>query len=160
MWVALVVAAMAIVVSLWARRPNVSGETIGGWLRLVLIPTATGAPGEPSTPRAAPTASSAQPAPRLASPRQGDTILSAQVTLHWTWDGRLADDEAFDVRVWRTGVSEASVGLTRKTDFATSLSGSGWYEWTVVVVEAVEGRPVSPRSPKPPGVQFYWGRSE
>jgi hypothetical protein len=159
-WLALMVAAMAVGASLWARRPDVSGETIGGWLRLVLIPTPSGMQGAQPTPRVTPTALLPQPAPRLASPRERDTVLTSQVTLHWTWDGRLAEDEAFDVRVWRTGMTEASVGLVRTTEHITTLSSTGWYEWTVVVVQEAGGRPVSQRSPPAPGVQFYWLQSK
>ena len=87
-------------------------------------------------------------------------MLNPEVTLRWTWSGTLADDEAFDVRLWHSGMPQASIGLTRTNEQVASLSGTGWYEWTVVVVEVAENRPVSQRSPIPPGVLFYWRKEE
>lgn len=158
-WVALAIAAVMIGLSLALSRPNLSRESITRWLELMVLPapTPTVAP-QTATPSA--TAEFPYAAPVLALPKADDLVLTREVTLRWNWDGRLAADEAFDVRVWRAGAAERSVAFTRELQQTVRLSDVGWYEWTVVVVRRQEGASAQPLSPPAKVVQFFWRTEE
>lgn len=105
------------------------------------------------------------PAPRLVAPGDGVTALDAMI-FQWAWEGPpLAENQAFDLRVW--SVQEDQLGSprrgvappTRDTQLQVSLPavpaikdyGPGDYLWTVVVVEiGADGSPL---------VVGVWGES-
>ncbi len=77
------------------------------------------------------------PAPRLVSPRDGESWNSKFVGLSWIWAGTLATNNYYDVRVWKEGQPNYGIGWTQ--DAATPYSfrpgaGQGKYCWQIVVI--------------------------
>ncbi|HSR30828.1 MAG TPA: hypothetical protein VLY63_09710 [Anaerolineae bacterium] len=118
-----------------------------------LVPTVTRRPKPtPTVPTATPTPISA---PTLLEPVQGETVLDKTI-FRWQWDGRpLAENMAFDLRIWSTqeeqagGPKRGAVSPTNDTAVEVELPfvpavqdyGPGEYYWTVVVVELISGAP-------------------
>ncbi len=152
-WIALCIAAVALTVSYALRRPNLSRESIANWLKMMFIPAslATPTPG----PQGTPTPSYPFKAPTLASPRNGETVLSAEVTLRWNWEGRLAEGAFFEVHVSRAGAPDELTFLTKAKEQTVRLTEAGWYDWAVIVVR-MRGEKPEPASPRPVGWQFFW----
>lgn len=126
-------------------------------------PTATRKP-TPAPPIAQIASSSLSPMPSpdqvampvLLSPREGDTVHSQELALTWDWEGELADEEYFDVRLWRLGTPERSIAWAKEKQYIERLPGEGWHSWTVVVIRGRNGVIEEERSPRPAEVSFRW----
>jgi hypothetical protein len=62
--------------------------------------------------------------------------------LRWDWDGQLAENEYFDVRVWKEGQPHYGIGWTKTSEYIlpTSLgSGDGEYFWSIAVIRGRDG---------------------
>jgi hypothetical protein len=131
-------------------------------------PTATlGATARPASSGAQPggaTASTATPepeaelypAPRLLSPYENQGVRDATITMRWSWAGTLAEDEYFDVRLWRVGTSKQGIAWTKRRDYVERHPSTGWYFWTVAVVRGQDGEIVAELSAEPEPVGFRW----
>jgi len=81
------------------------------------------------------------PAPILREPPE-ETILSGKVNFTWDWEGRLKDNEAFELRIWKEGRHE-KVGESREPELEVDLDtivpelpGEGNdCLWSVVIIQ-------------------------
>ncbi|MFH1086198.1 MAG: hypothetical protein V1772_10605, partial [Chloroflexota bacterium] len=82
-------------------------------------PAPTRAGGAAAAPRPSPTPSPTAhySAPRLISPVQGTSTSKPYLSLEWEWEGELAEDEYFDVRLWRMGALKLGVAWTKKSPY-------------------------------------------
>lgn len=75
-----------------------------------------------------------------------DRRLSS-LALEWSWDGTLAEDEYFDVRVWREGDPHYGISWTKdsRLDLTDWLHEQepGTYFWSVALIEGRDGQMVS-----------------
>lgn len=118
---------------------------------VVVLPTATPAPLTPTeeptesvdelpTGEATPSPTTVRyPSPELIFPAERQEINQQTITLRWAWSGALADDEWFDVRMWREGMPKTSIAWTKERSYQERNLRPGWYHWTIVVVRA-DGR--------------------
>jgi WD40 repeat protein len=109
----------------------------------------------PVPPTVTPTRGACGP-PTLLSPSDGYRFETEPVPqIGWSYACTLAEDEYFDVRIWRSG--QPHNGITWTKDNAYSLSrdafGEGLYFWSIAVVRGSNGIPsgfttgeASPRS--------------
>ncbi|MGI5917540.1 MAG: hypothetical protein ACOX9A_13945 [Anaerolineae bacterium] len=171
---ALAVSLIAVATTLWIKRPainldNLSDMVIGYMLTPVASPTAEDSTAQAETPVPVPTEAPDEaaeeivreegdilPPPDLVSPEQDDTLYGSPLRLVWSWDGELAEDEYFDVRLWRLGQPQESVGLTKDTELEERPKGEGWHAWTVVVVRENGNGTDEEISDEPPAVSFRW----
>ncbi|MCB9104543.1 MAG: SH3 domain-containing protein [Anaerolineales bacterium] len=95
---------------------------------ITLAPTATPIPTSTSYSVPIPTA-----------PDNGSGSYGTFPPLTWTWDGTLADDEYFEVRIWHESITDYHPALgwvkVPPFDFNISQERSGKYFWTVTVVK-------------------------
>lgn len=115
------------------------------------VPTARAvATRSPSPAPATPTAIPQPAAPALLAPAEGLEVTSA-TTFLWAWTGRLAANQAFEVRLWQDGAHDhltaagaeaQSAGGDRwqqridvSQTAAVRAAGAGAYWWTVAVVD-------------------------
>jgi hypothetical protein len=92
--------------------------------------------------RGAPTRTGSCSPPKLLSPADGQRFeLSENIQLSWSYDCPLADNEHFDVRVWREGEAHKGVTWTKDAEYwlAHEAYGGGKYYWTVAVVRGKDG---------------------
>ncbi|MBC7239197.1 MAG: hypothetical protein H5T71_03750 [Chloroflexi bacterium] len=150
-WIALCIAAVALMASYALRRPDLSRESVIHWFKIMFIPASIA----PPTAQGTPTPSYPFKAPTLASPRNGETILGAELTLRWNWEGRLAEGAFFEVHISRAGAPEEITFLTKAKEQTVRLTEAGWYDWTVLVVRLRGDKPEQ-ASPRPVGWQFFW----
>jgi len=62
-------------------------------------------------------------------------ISSGSVNLSWTYGGRLAANEYFDVRIWTNGQPANGIANVKETSYAIGRNvPTGAYEWTVAVI--------------------------
>lgn len=116
-------------------------------------PTATRAPSP--TPRPAPTgppatAAPVYAAPVLLAPDDGAT-LTFPVTLRWSWNGTLQEDEWFDVRVWPEGLPHYGIAWTKEPQVVVANPGiqiQGTVYWSVAVIRGRDGKWQADRSPE------------
>ena len=158
--VAVIIAVVAIGVTLAIERPHLSQETVSSlytWM-LTPVPTATtaGRPAQPEETSLPARAATVPSAPHLLSPSEDDTVPAAVLTFRWAWEGALAEDEHFDVRVGRLGDEKKSVGWTQDRSLDLQPLGTGLYSWTVVVVRGHDGVVDQQLSEEPDGVSFRW----
>lgn len=151
-WIALCIAAMALLTSYALKRPSLSRESVANWFKIMFIPSAFATP----TSGASGTPTPAYPfkAPTLNSPRNGETVLSPEVTLRWDWDGRLTEDAFFELHISPSGKEEMTF-RTKAQEQTVRLTEIGWYDWTVFLVR-MRGEKVEQVSPRPVGWQFFW----
>ncbi|NLG51734.1 MAG: hypothetical protein GX552_16640 [Chloroflexi bacterium] len=79
------------------------------------------------------------PPPELLSPETNEKLAGQEVVLRWAWAGALAEDEYFDVRLWREGTPEKSIAWTKERTYTERSLPSGWYSWKVVVIRGEDG---------------------
>ncbi len=96
------------------------------------------------------------PAPRLISPYENQGVRDSTITMRWTWSGVLAEDEYFDVRLWRVGTRKQGIAWTKRRDYIERHPSTGWYFWTVVVVRGQDGEIVAELSAEPEPISFRW----
>jgi len=133
-WVALLIAALAVVATMQAAgRESVIGA-LSEYIELAFAPhpTPTPSPEPTATPGVAQPSLAA--APRLLAPSSGERLAGGQVRLAWDWHRPLTGDELFDVRLARAGQTTTTLELTDGNEVIYSPTRTGWYEWTVVVV--------------------------
>ncbi|MBN1400442.1 MAG: hypothetical protein JXA74_06375 [Anaerolineae bacterium] len=125
-------------------------------------PSATPSPGalaaESAAARPAPSATPTAKIyaiPALISPAEGEHLTKTYLTLEWEWDGDLAEDEYFDVRLWRIGSQKRGIAWTKQTQYVERSGHTGWHSWTVAVVRGREGV-VLAELVEAPAVEFKW----
>lgn len=80
-------------------------------------------------------------APTLTNPDNGVGTQGTFPPLYWQWDGQLAEDEYFEVRVWFEELPyHAALGWVKQPQFDYNVSGerNGKYFWTVVIVKDIK----------------------
>lgn len=100
--------------------------------------------------------------PTLLGPKDGASLDSpAGVTLTWDWGRALAEDEHFDVRVWRPGAPERGITWTRKRSFPLTQwlaqQGAGEFHWSIAVIQGRDGRVEAEPGQAPPARRFSLG---
>jgi hypothetical protein len=107
-------------------------------------PTATPTPANTSTPTVTPTPTP-YPAPVLTSPDNGSGVQGEFPPLYWNWDGKLGEDEFFEVRVWHEDITtyHPALGWVKVPQFDYNVRGErkGKYYWTVIVVKGANPKP-------------------
>ncbi len=99
---------------------------------------------------AGPTASATPrwlPAPMLGYPGPGATFVG-DVEFRWSWPGTLADDEYFDLQVYRIGTQPKGIAWCKEPYYRTTglLLGEGQYLWRVQIVCGQGGEVRAPAS--------------
>jgi hypothetical protein len=159
-WPALLIAVLAIMLSIRLTGADFTDEGLRDYLMLLFFP--------PTTPT--PTATLAQPreetqtqqpsliydSPELISPYDGARIEGEQVELVWEWEQALGEEEWFEVSLWRVGDEPEVVELTQTDRYMASGDINGWYDWTVRVVQRGEEDAVVPLSPLASSASFFW----
>lgn len=83
--------------------------------------------------------SSSYPPPIPIKPDNGSGSYGTFPPLTWTWDGELADDEYFEVRIWHESITDyhPALGWVKEPpfDFNISQERPGKYYWTVIVIK-------------------------
>jgi serine/threonine protein kinase len=101
------------------------------------------APAPPTSPAPAPTASAPRwfPPPTLVSPGPGAATTGA-IEFRWSWNYVLAEDEYFDLQVWRIGTEPAGIAWCKQPYYRASalLAGHGDYQWRVQIVRGANGQ--------------------
>lgn len=197
-WPALALAFVAIAVSLWFRKPQLSHENIQKMAMSLLTPppsstvspgaapaaaitlieptfatllpveqSSTVAPATPVTPKSSPRptatptpsltpSASSYAIPELLSPREGEDVRADGVTLKWSWIGSLAEDEYFDVRLWRIGTDAKGIAWTKEPEYIARHLETGWYSWAVAVVRGHDGMIERELCQESPAMSFYY----
>ncbi len=87
-------------------------------------------------------------------------LIRRQGTLEWQWEGELADNWYYDVRVWQDG--QPAFGIAWEKEPRYILNGwllgqpSGLYYWTIAVIEGQDGQFIREVIPPPPPHQFAY----
>jgi len=104
-----------------------------------VVPAPTPPPPTPTPVPTSPTPAILYLAPRPTSPDNGSGAFGTFPPLFWEWDGRLADDEYFEVRIWHESITDyhPALGWVKGPpfDFNISQERPGKYYWTVAVVK-------------------------
>lgn len=68
----------------------------------------------------------------------GVDIFGSDVTFHWSWDGKLADNDYFDLRV---GIGTPGEGKTwtKETQQSWTFTGQGEYVWEIAICRGIPG---------------------
>ena len=79
-------------------------------------------------------------APTLTSPEDGHPTFGTFPPLEWSWEGHLAQDEYFEVRIWHESLTyHPSYGLVKQTIFDYNLGQGekleGKYFWSIIIVK-------------------------
>jgi protein phosphatase len=92
---------------------------------------------------------------RLTIGLNGPIVLPGAILLTWTYRGRLAPDEVFDVRVWQSSQApNTSIANTTQTSYEIGGSfPSGDYLWTIAIIHATDKSTVAVASQTS---QFTW----
>lgn len=99
--------------------------------------TVTNPPVPTSTPTATPTPTF-YPAPLLTGPENGVDALGTFPPLLWTWEGTLAEDEYFEVRIWHENFPDPqALGWVKQEvfDYNISQGAFGNYNWSIIIVK-------------------------
>jgi len=73
----------------------------------------------------------------LLSPQNEQWLATGEAfELEWSWEGELAEDEYFDVQVWRPEAEEAPQGWAwmKEQSYPIALEEPGKYHWRIVVI--------------------------
>jgi len=119
-------------------------------------PTSTLAVSQAASATPTPPDRDAAPSPQLRFPGPNDAVDSPILALSWAWDGTLADDEYFDVRLWPIGTEKAGIAWTKDTEYIERIPRTGWFSWTVVVIRGADGVVAAELSGEPEPVSFRW----
>jgi hypothetical protein len=105
---------------------------------LTPIPILTPAPTPTPLVTPTPTSSIIYSAPILTNPDNGVGTQGTFPPLFWKWDGQLAEDEYFEVRVWYEELPyHAALAWVKQPQFDYNVSDerNGKFFWTVVIVK-------------------------
>ena len=96
------------------------------------------------------------PAPVLIGHEFGPSV--SHIILKWTWDGKLAPNEYFDVRVWKEGEPHKGIAWEKNTEHHIDLASwpPGKYYWGIAVIRGKNGRWEKDLSPESEAQAFYW----
>ena len=85
-------------------------------------------------------------APQLLSPAQGSTFVDSDRWLTWQWEGSLAQDQLYALRLWAEGrdalevwTSESSVNVQKEIDSYSIAHGKFYWQVAVVNLDASGG---------------------
>ncbi|MCY4525668.1 MAG: PQQ-dependent sugar dehydrogenase [Anaerolineaceae bacterium] len=97
--------------------------------------------------------------PTLLEPANGARFASpAGVTLAWDWGRALAQDQHFDLRVWRPGAPQYGITWTRERNFPLThwltQQEAGEFHWSVAVIQGRDGQVEAEPGPAPPARSF------
>lgn len=94
--------------------------------------------------------------PELLSPQEGEDVRADGAALRWSWLGSLAQDEYFDVRLWRIGTDAKGIAWTKEPEYVARHLDPGWYFWTVAVVRGHNGVIERELCQEAPAMSFYY----
>lgn len=129
-----------------ASRPQATSTPLAQAVTASPRPTAI-APS--TTPAPQVTLSQLAAAPVLVSPGEGESVSGATITLRWTWEGTLGDDEYFEVRLWRQGTAPQGITWTKGSTHQAGGLPAGQYLWSVVVLRHTGTLPDGSRQGEP-----------
>jgi len=97
------------------------------------------------------------PPPTLVYPTQG-ALLIGGVEFRWSWPYALADDEYFDLQVYRIGMEPKGIAWCKEPYYRTTglLLGQGQYFWRVQVIRGAAGTVQGFVSDPSPAWLFAW----
>jgi hypothetical protein len=121
-------------------------------------PTHTRTPQKTATPTRTPGRNGSIRAPVLISPLPGTTVkIGSNVEFVWRFDGQLAANQGFEIRVWKEGqpahygaaspVRTTSAVLDLSGAYGVQLGGGGRHLWTVAVVQIEPYQALGPEAP-------------
>ncbi len=157
-WVALLIAVVAIAGTFWATDLHLNIGELDDYLMMLFFPPAQATPTlEPTTaePFASPTTPLPYAAPSLIHPYPGARLQGAEIVLSWDWPEALAPDEFYQVILWPPE-EEPVYTLTRAQRHIASIGADGWYSWSVRIVNAADRDAPIPLSPQADPVSFHW----
>jgi hypothetical protein len=144
-WIQVVPVSSTNVVSGWVSASskyvqinvNLDSIPIVEALSTPMSPPASEMPTQPSLP--------SYPVPVLTGPDNGSGVQGKFPPLFWEWDGKLGEDEFFEVRIWHESIidSHPALGWVKVPQFDYDVSGelNGKYYWTVIIVKGTNARP-------------------
>ncbi|MHB0859208.1 MAG: hypothetical protein ACYC5M_16780 [Anaerolineae bacterium] len=148
-WLALSFALVAFALAYWVHRPTLPDVNWPDLLLRMMVSedSSTPAPGGEAEP-------SLLPAPQPEAPEDDELITGDAVTIIWSWDRPLAEDEAFDLRLAGHVGDPQSVGIVRAYDLVVPLAEDGTYTWQVTVVRIEDGAVIEAVSESSSPVRF------
>lgn len=155
-WMALILAILAIMGAVQLTGPDATLAALNEYLQMAFgpDPTPTATPEPTATPGQP--AVALLPAPRPATPGDGARLSEPNVTLTWSWSGRLAQGQTFEVRLARAGETLSSLRKTVEQQATFAPNRTGWYEWVVVVVSDQGGDLARQISELSAPISFFW----
>lgn len=122
----------------------------------VAVPTSPPPPTATAPPSATPTPKQIA-APVPVSPASGaEFVKGTHAELRWNWNGDLAADEYFDVRVWPEGAPHHGVAWTKERSYqATGQPGIAYY-WAIAVIRGQDGQAQAQLSPESEARRLVW----
>jgi hypothetical protein len=158
-WPALLIALLAIVVTVWATGIHVEMDNLQEYLLMMFFPPVESTP----TPEATTPEEVAEPAeplpyaaPALVSPYEGARLEGAEIILSWEWARELGADQFFEVILRPAGDDPEARTLTRVERHMVSIGADGWYAWSVRVVDGQDRQNPEPLSPEAAPISFHW----
>jgi hypothetical protein len=134
--------------------PSPSGELPSAAETGLPNPTAPAPPSAAATP--VPTRPALYPLSVMVYPSSRERICERPLRLRWSWLGILAQDEYYDVRLWRVGEPEKSVAWTVDQQYELRGLDNGWHYWRVVVIRGRDGVLERELSGSPTPISFLW----
>jgi hypothetical protein len=101
--------------------------------------------------------------PTLLSPEDGKVFQGNDVPrLSWAYDCELAQNQFFDVRLWRDGDPHYGVTWTKENSYPLDYErfGPGFHNWSVAVVSGQDGVVDSVVADEGPSRRFEWRELE
>ncbi|MGD2144134.1 MAG: LysM peptidoglycan-binding domain-containing protein, partial [Anaerolineae bacterium] len=100
------------------------------------------------------------PAPVLLAPDDVARFAEGEeIPVRWSWDGELAEDEHFDVRLWREGAPHYGVGWAKDELYAVVGDPGATYYWAIAVIRGKDGKMLEQLSPESEARKLFWGSS-
>jgi len=97
------------------------------------------------------------PSPVLISPRdKAEFEENSYANLWWAWEGKLAEDEYYDVRFWQEGEPHYGVVWTKDEFFGVLGKPGITYYWAIAVIRGQNGKMVAQLSPESEARRLYW----
>ena len=121
-------------------------------------PTSAAPASQPQEPTLGPSPQSWSPPANL-SPGMDEQVGSGTIALRWIWDGELAEDEHFDVRLWVMGAEPKSIAWTREKRYNLRQKNAGWHTWQVALIQGHDGI-IEAEHAVSRSVNFYWAAGD